>query len=926
MPAECNVAHPNSWISLENRHYRRELQYSSGPNVRSGALASCLSAAAPNAGPIALIPNAGWGITHSLSIHTLSGEQLHAFERLRERSQPDDPPFRAVALGWSVDDLLSIVYNDGVLLRLPGGADLTRVRLLRAFQRDGVYDATVLHTGDVVIRTEAGDVYRVDGHDKVRKESFTIRPPDRATGYVLNATICAISPDKSSLDVVETIAVTESNSLVLANSSGVHPLIAHDHISHIAISPNGKYVVAMDNSTGNLVVLDVERRSEVIRLNLVVELSVLGVENLVSEELFDAKEPDSVAWVGSDAIALLYKEHIILVGPKQGLAVLALQEQATASSVILSTEQDGLRLISGKRVEFLQMVPELITSVLCQRQAPSYKLLRSSGVALGTDAHSMKAITRYRMLRELREAGTLVEAARNCVSAAYLELDVMNQKRLLLAASYGQRFATVFADDKETITSTSSDLPAMKKRRDQRLRRDSDMIPAAIAVLRVLNAASSHDAGVPLTKTEFDTLGLPGLVARLSRYGKHTLALRLASFGGISPYDALSEWSAHIIRSNLNETDEHIKTHIAEKFEAVSKSYRVFDHHGSRRSRALPYVHAAEAAYAVARPKCAELLLRLETRPAPKVKMFLKMGREKPAIVSAVASGDPELVLDVLGVILESKSVRDTAKLIRTLPPSICNRATDLFASHLKQIGSAGWLKTLYSEVGRWREAAMVDIQGANQSSDPRKRLGDLEMAVKTIGKGPYRRACHFEVQAVQHAAIVAANAIELEKKTNLEHGALRYANDGELLSKAIQEISNPGARKDVLARLRRELRIPGRRFFWICLSSMADAGDFEGIEGLSSAAGSGRAPPIGFTAFVDTCLKYGKEDEAVKYASKIIDLRDRARALARCGRGREAADIASRMRNQQLLEEVQDLTARHVNQLPAQSGRETRE
>eukprot|EP00178_Gracilaria_changii_P018202 TRINITY_DN518_c0_g2_i1.p1 TRINITY_DN518_c0_g2~~TRINITY_DN518_c0_g2_i1.p1 ORF type:complete len:927 (-),score=128.10 TRINITY_DN518_c0_g2_i1:908-3688(-) len=910
------MAVPNSWISLENRFYRRQLQYSSGPSVSSCHLASCIYAVAPNAGPIALIPDAGWGITHSLTIHTLSGEKLHHIERLRERVKLTDPPFRAVALGWSADDLLTIVYNDGLLIRLPGGGDLTHVRSVRVFERDSVYDATVLHTGDVVIRTDSGTVYRVDAFEKLLTESFNIRPPERVAADILNSGISAIAPENSSHEVIETVLITENRSVAVANSSGVHT-IASTNVSHIALSSNGKYVVALESSTGGIFVWDIVRQTEIVRLNLVVELSILGVENALSEELFDARKPDSLSWVGSDAIAVLYKEHLVLVGPKRGIAVLHLGESEITTGVILNNEKDGLRLISAQRIEFLQMVPELITSIFYQKQAPSYKLFKSSGVMDGIEPISTQALVRYRLLRELREAGTLLEAARSCVNAAYLELDVKVQKQLLRAAAYGQRYSTVFADDKDSAMSANSELPVMRKRRDARLRRDVGMIPTAIAILRVLNASASELSGVPLTKTQFDSLGLPGLVARLSRYGKHTLALRLASFGGISPYDVLAEWSKDVIRNHSNEPDELIKYIIEDKFEAVSKSFANFDRHGSRKSRALPYVLAAEAAFAAKRPKCAELLLRQETRPAPKVDMFLKMGREKQAVTSAVASGDPELVLDVLGHILEVKNVKETARIIRSLQASICTRATDLLATHMKQIGSTAGLKILYWEVGRWREATMVDIQLANLSPDPRKRMGDLEAVAKSIGKGRYRRACRFELHAVQHAAAVAANAIELERRAKLEPGSMRYANDGELLAKTIQSISDSSKREDMLARLRRELMVPERRFFWICLNSMADIGDFKSIESLSNTAGRGKGPPIGFSAFVDVFLKHGKEEQAVKSARRIVDLRDRARALARSGQGREAADIASRLGNQQLLEEVQDLTARHVNQLP---------
>lgn len=910
--------HPYGWVPLENRFYSRNLVYSSLPwSLTAADLTTSFTAIAPQAGPIASVPDAGWGLHHSLSIHSLSAQLIRCFDRLRQRTVP---PFRAVSLGWSRDDLLSIVYNDGVLIRIPGGLHLEDARFVTICDasKDRIHDSTVLFNGHVVARTSSGCLYHIDPQDNVSCDQVTVAPPECATRQLPNAGIAAIASDVTHHGV-EVLLIRGSGNVVLVSSSNLFDMPGQRDVEQIVLSPDGLYVASLEASSGHLSVSTANLRSEIARINLVLELSVLAVENIHSDTIFDPKKPETMCWVGSDAIAVLYREHIILVGPHGGIAVLPLREDAIHGGIILQTERDGMRLISSSLVEFIQMVPESLSSVLCHEQALNYKLLKSS-LSLDLDTTSGEALTRYRLLRELRETGSLLEAARGCVAAAYLETDAERQKQMIAAAAFGLRFASVFPDKvQSSAPALKSQTNAISKRRNQdRSRRDVNMVPTAIAVLRVLHSASSLDAGVPLTKPQFDILGLPSLVQRLSRYGKHTLAIRLSSFGGISPHDVLSEWAATAVRSNQGETDEVITSFITERFESIMRSYTALDLHGSARGRALPYVKAAEAAYSCGRTKCAELLLRRETRPAPKVAMYLKMGREGPAIVAAVSSGDSELVLDALGTILQTKSVRETARLLRSLPSALSNRVVDLFAAHLKQIGDLNSLKWLYLEIGRRREAALVDIYRANRIEDSQAHLSELEKAVASMGRGQTRRACHFEAQALQHAIGVASNAIEVEKRGKLEPGTLRYANDGDLLARAILDITDTTRRQDMLDRLRRELKMPDRRFFWVCLYSMAEAGDFKGIEALSHSAGYGKPPPIGLSAFVDTCIKYRMDNEAVKYALRVADLRDRARALARCGHGREAADIASRLRNQQLLEEVQDLAARHVAQISA--------
>jgi vacuolar protein sorting-associated protein 16 len=404
---------------------------------------------------------------------------------------------------------------------------------------------------------------------------------------------------------------------------------------------------------------------------------------------------------------------------------------------------------------------------------------------------------------------------------------------------------------------------------------------------------------------------LKGLIARFSRYGMHNLALRISAFCGISPSGALAAWARACMVSA--DTDDQLAERIRSHFESTLRMYERLGE--VRQAKRLPHIAAAEAAFGANRVQCAEVLLSLELNPATKVPLYLRMGQESHALASAVASNDHEVLMDAVDHVLKHKSIREMAHLLKTLPRTTCFSVTDLLVAHLKQLNEPEDARILLTEVGRHREAALELVAEADTILDPKARITALEKAAHVIGRAQHRRSTAFELNAVQHAISSSYDAADLEKRCELEPGMLRGASSTKLLSVAAG-IRDPGRRRDALTRLRRDLKIPEHRFFWVVLEALASAEDLSAVEALSNSAGHGRPPPIGLMAFVDVCLRHGHESEATKYALRIADLRDRARALARCGRGKEAADIASKLKSQQLLEEVEALVARHMSQI----------
>ena len=929
---------PRGWFLLEHRYYQRSKAYSTLQwNLTPSILAKAITAIAPNGGPVAIVPDFGWAFTgFVLAIYSLSGRLLKQYQGVRQLTTT---PVRVVALGWAQSgDVLTVVYDDGGVVRISLGEinDISELYHVSGDRQSAirVNDAIVLSSGDVIARDSSGVVYRLATDNSVFTDPSVTVPPllrsDETDPTNCSSTIVGIARDRSSFGDIESLILGEGGSLFKVNSAGANKFDFKEPISQISISENCEFFAFIIASTSTLVVSSVDFSKIIARVNLGVKLA---------DRISDSnKEPKRIKWVGSDAVAVFYENEVVLVGPQGIVVVLDIENESTSEQLLLSTEVDGLRMLSASSLEFIHLVPTSVVSVFCEKSHPGFKLLRGSGAPIldfqvsPEHGRCVDPLSRYELIAELRDSENLRAAARSCAETALLVDNPAEQKALLRATAYGLRFNSVLHKTNENAEDESDDLHGHQpsntsakitakqvKKHNRRKLRDEDLVPTAVTSLRIINAVRADSIGIALTKKQFDRLGLAGLVSRLSQFGEHSLAMKLAAYGDISPTRVLERWAVAVISKNVDLSEAELTTRIIERFETVEK-HVLQESSGNTRGRALPYVRAAEAAFALNKTKCADFLLRKEHRPAPKVAMYLRMEREAQAVIAAVASSDPELVLDVLGKVRRRKTARDTARdtarLLRSLPPAIGNRAIDLLADHLRQLEEFDAMRIIYLETGRVREAALVDISHVNGLTNDGQRAQLLEKIARNIRRGRHGNTCQFEVQSAQHAADVAKSAKEIEKKAGLEAGTLSRSNDSELLRHAIRDIKDSVKRREMVSALRRDLRIPDRRFFWVCLDAMAEAGDFQSIEALSHSAGHGRPPPIGLMAFVDACLRYKQEEEAKKYAERISDLRSKARALARCGYGKEATDLADRLRNPQLQEEIAELVSLHANAL----------
>ena len=186
----------------------------------------------------------------------------------------------------------------------------------------------------------------------------------------------------------------------------------------------------------------------------------------------------------------------------------------------------------------------------------------------------------------LRQIGDqIVDAIDKCLEAAGFTFDVMEQKRLLRAASYGHVFCPEY---------------------------DKDKFKEMCQSIRVLNSIRDAQVGIPMTLLQYQALTPQVLVSRLANCHHHLLACRIAEYNGIGIERVLHHWAKIKILKGDGSTDQDLCDAIVAKLQA---------RHGSS-------VAGGVASYAFQRnrKKLAAMLLEFETRVSKQVPLLLEIG------------------------------------------------------------------------------------------------------------------------------------------------------------------------------------------------------------------------------------------------------------------------------------------------------------
>jgi len=303
-------------------------------------------------------------------------------------------------------------------------------------------------------------------------------------------------------------------------------------------------------------------------------------------------------------------------------------------NLYLIPEIDCCRVITDVSVEILQRVPPA-TALLLRIGSiePSAMLLDAS------DAFESGSTTSDEAARAITKTGMLTEAIEGCKDAAVKEFDILTQKRLLRAASFGMHFS--FKDDSkenqmimggkmEDEDEGTSTMPSGTTRK----------FVATARKLRILNSIRNPEVGLVMTSAQYDAISSMGVVARLIAVKKPALANSISKYLGLPKsvqlYARASKAAAFVVASKERSDADTAQGAIqiihedstTEGSSSLSQSASSIMNRGA-------YAAVAMAANKVGRPGVANLLLMLETSVADKVPALISTGSYADAVAVA---------------------------------------------------------------------------------------------------------------------------------------------------------------------------------------------------------------------------------------------------------------------------------------------------
>ncbi|XP_052092868.1 vacuolar protein sorting-associated protein 16 homolog isoform X1 [Mytilus californianus] len=503
------------------------------------------------------------------------------------------------------------------------------------------------------------------------------------------------------------------------------------------------------------------------------------------------------------------------------------------SPVHLTQEDDGLRIIQNYQHEFLHKVPDVTEKI--------FKIGSMEPGAMLYEANrefmkgSQKADEYVRMIKDKLDI-----AVDQCIQASGHELEPTKQKQLLRAASFGKCFLT-------------------------------DYNPQAFVdmcqMLRVLNQVRNHVIGIPLTYTQLEKLTTTVLIDRLVLRKFFAYAIKISQYLKIPEAEGssriLAHWACYKVKQK-NQDDEIIARAIAQKLGDTP---------------GVSYSEVANEALECGREELAIRLLDYEPRAAHQVPLLMKMHKDQIALSKAIESGDTDLVYTVLLRLKESMTQGDFLMSIRSMPISY-----SLFLQYCRQ-QNPKLLEDLYYQEDNFIEEGNCKVMRSFDDERLDDRTETLNQAIKCYQKGRH----DFVIKQTEDQIKLLKYQRRLEEEFNRPYMDLS-------LHQTIYRLTVENNYK-VSEQLRKEFKVPDRRYWWIRIQGLAEAGEWVELDKFSR----NKKPPVGMEAFVEVCAKHHNVNEAMKYMSRVSP-EHKVRCLVKVGNKKAAADTAFENRNEEEL------------------------
>ncbi|GAA0157485.1 membrane traffic protein [Lithospermum erythrorhizon] len=516
------VAVAAEWQMLYNRYYRKAEVYVM--HWKQIELSRNKVACGPLGGPIAMIRDDtkivqlySESAVRKLRVYSCSGQLI-------SDSVWKNPGGRLIAMSWSDQQTLVCIVQDGTLYFYDISSRITTSLTLGFDCFTYSVVQCVFWGNGVVCINEAFQLFCVPDFNS----PIVVKLPDTSLD---DFPLCmAVIDPKYTLSGNVEVLLALTHHVLLLDEDGVQKM-GEDigPIQKMVVSPNGKLIASYTHD-GRLLVLSTDFSNIIFEYNCQTALP-----------------PEQLAWCGMDSVLLYWDDMLLMVGP-YGDPVRYLYDEP----IFLIPECDGVRILSNTSMEFLQRVPDSTVSI--------FQIGSTSPAALLYDAldhfdrRSAKADENLRLIRS-----SLLEAVESCIDAAGYEFDILQQRTLLRAASYGQAFCSQFQRDR---------------------------VQEMCRTLRVLNAVRNPDVGIPLSIQQYKLLTPAVLVARLINARRHLLALRISEYLGMNQEVVIMHWACTKISESSATSDGNLLDILLDKLKLCKGiSYAAVAAHADKSGR-----------------------------------------------------------------------------------------------------------------------------------------------------------------------------------------------------------------------------------------------------------------------------------------------------------------------------------------------------
>lgn len=376
---------------------------------------------APFGGPIAMVRDERkvWshgygddeGATPKMRIFTSAGKLISEFTWTHKG---------LVAFGWSDREELVCVLRDGTGHIYTIHGERTSVFNLGPECMDqGVAECHMWGDG-LVVRTQLNShLYGINSlyaptPFKLAKPNLDNRPP---------MSMAVIPPWATESGKPEVLLATASGSIILVDhETAQDQQLEMGPFVSMVVSPSASCVACFSDE-GTLYVMST---------NLKDTLSKFSTNSRVP--------PRDLAWCGEESVLLYWNKILLMVNPAHGDFV----KYSYDGPLVLVTEADGVRVVTSKKCEILQPVPDAIDEIFGEdKDTPGALLLAAS------TAFENKCVKADENMRAIKEAGDeeLEAAIDQCLEAAAHEFNYSQQRILLKAASFGKLFCDEYKAD-----------------------------------------------------------------------------------------------------------------------------------------------------------------------------------------------------------------------------------------------------------------------------------------------------------------------------------------------------------------------------------------------------------------------------------------------------------------------------------------------